>query len=421
VTAQLKALARLVHRESGIVTHEAQYGALAAALERTDSVADLDDFMRRAGDPADGPSVVARLLDELTVKETFFFREAVQLQGIDWLGLHESAQRVGSDTVRVWSAGCATGEEAYTLALLACEAFGARAAPVTILATDISEAALMRGRRGAYRPRSTRELRPDHRARYFREDGDRLVVGDRLRSLVTFRRHNLARDPSPPAGETAFDLVLCRNVLIYFDTETVDRVVGALNGALARHGELLLGAADTLSRGAGRGRALPTADTPGVSSPARRSWPLRAPLGHTEPVALDAAGLAEAVGASASDEVISLARQLLAADPLNASAHVLQGLAELEAGNAEEAVAAFRRALYAEPRSHLAAFQLGRAYELLGHHEAAHRAYTRALRESDSVSDPHEPLLDQVDVGEILAAAAARLDALASVGIRGTR
>jgi chemotaxis protein methyltransferase CheR len=419
VTERLRDLALLVQRESGIVIREAQYGALAAAFERADEVGDLDDFMRRAADPATGGADVARLLDEVTVKETFFLRESVQLEGLDWLGLYERARSAGAEAVRVWSAGCATGEEAYTLALLACRAFGAGDPPVRILATDISEAALTRAREGAYRPRSTRELGPDLRARYFREDGERLVAGDRLKSLVTFRRHNLVCDAAPPFGEAPFDLILCRNVLIYFDAETVDRVVEALSGALAPDGELLLGAADALSRGAGRLRTLATAAAPVTSEPRGRPWPLRAPLGRADVVAQDATALDDAAGASASDEVISLTRRLLAADPLNASAHVLHGLAELEAGDAEAAVAAFRRALYAEPRSSLAAFQLGRAYEALGNHEAARRSYARALRTYDQDGDLNEPLLGQVDLGEILAAAEARLDALASVGIRG--
>jgi chemotaxis protein methyltransferase CheR len=238
---------------------------------------------------------------------------------------------------------------------------------------------------------------------------------------VTFRRHNLVRDPAPPFGEAPFDLILCRNVLIYFDAETVDGVVRALDGALAPDGELLLGAADALSRGAGRLRTLATAAAPVTPALPRRPRALRIPLGRADVVAQDAAGLAEAAGASASHEVISLTRRLLSADPLNASAHVLHGLAELEAGDAEAAVAAFRRALYAEPRFGLAAFQLGRAYESLGNHAAARRSYAQALRTCDPDGDLHEPLLGQVDLAEILAAAEARLDALASIGIRGGR
>src|SRR5438132_4207970 len=156
----LHELAALVHRESGILIRDAQFGALAAALDRVDPAGSIDGFIRRAAHPTEGAGHIARLLDEVTVKETFFLREAQQLEAIDWLAMFERAQRSGSGLVRVWSAACATGEEAYTLALLACQAFGHAEPPVTILATDISGAALTRAREGEYRPRSTRELEP---------------------------------------------------------------------------------------------------------------------------------------------------------------------------------------------------------------------------------------------------------------------
>ena len=130
-------------------------------------------------------------------------------------------------------------------------------------------------------------------------------------------------------------------------------------------------------------------------------------------------GVAKAAGASGSDEVISHTARLLADDPLNASAHFLHGLAELEAGDAEAAVAALRRALYAEPQFGLAAFQLGRAYEALGNQVAARRAYEQALRTCDPDGDLHEPLLGQVDLGDVVHAARTRLDALAAIGVSG--
>lgn len=417
----LEELAALVHRESGILIREAQHDGLAAALKRVDPAGDPAQFIHRAADPFAGPALVARLLDEVTVKETFFLRHAPQLEQIPWHELLDQACQRGAQTVRVWSAACATGEEAYTLALLAREAFAPAEPPVTILATDISDAALTRARTGAYRTYSTRELNPTLRRRYFEEDGDKLTAGKHLRSLVTFKRHNLVRDPLPPRGEAAFDLILCRNVLIYFDSETVDRVTAALDGALAPGGTLILGAADALCRGAGHLRALATAVTPLARSAPRRQDPeLRRPLGRLSrpSAAHDPAGVADAARAGESDEMISRTTRLLAADPLNASAHFLHGLAELEAGDADAAIAALRRALYAEPQFGLAAFQLGRAYESIGNRTAARRAYEQALRTCDLEGDLHEPLLGQVDLSDVVAAARTRLDALTAIGTR---
>jgi chemotaxis protein methyltransferase CheR len=411
----LEEVAALVQRESGIRTRDTQYGALAAALTRVDGTGDPAAFMRRAADPVEGPAHVARLLDEVTVQETFFLRTASQLDEIAWGRLFARLSETGAKAVRIWCAGCATGEEAYTLALLACEAAGGSDPRVRILATDISEEALARARAGSYRPRSTRELPQALRRRYFREHGDRLIPGERLRSLVTFARHNLVHDPVPPRGEAAFDLILCRNVLIYFDSETVDQVTAALDGALAPGGTLMLGAADALCRGVGRLHDLATGVAP-LKPPIRTERVLRRPLGRLgdSAAALDSTGLG---GGGDARDVIAQTARLLAEDPLNGSAHFLHGVAELETGDAGAAVVALRRALYAEPQFGLAAFQLGRAQEALGNRSAARRAYEQALRTFAAEGDIDEPLLGQVDLGDVAAAARTRLDALAAIGV----
>ena len=415
----LEQIAEIVHRESGILLRESQFAALAAAVRRVDPGCDLEQFMRRSADPIEGPAHIARLLDEVTVKETFFLRELPQFELISWQALEDRARDAGAETVRIWSAGCATGEEAYTLALLACEASWPAEPRVRILGTDISDAALARARSGVYRPRSTRDLDQTLRRRYFREEGDVLIAGERLRSLVTFARHNLVRDPAPPPGEGGFDLILCRNVLIYFDSATADGVTAALNGALAPSGTLILGVADALCRGAQRLRALATAVVPIAPLAPRITRTLRRPLGEARAPAPadDPGGIAEAASAGESDELISRTTRLLAADPLNASAHFLEGLAALENGDAKAAVGAFRRALYAEPQFGLAAFQLGRAYESIGNRAAARRAYEQTLRTCDQDGELHEPLLGQVDLGDVIAAAKTRLDALAAIGV----
>ncbi len=150
--------------------------------------------------------------------------------------------------MRVWVAGCASGEEAYTVAILACEAFACASPPVRVLATDIAPTALEQAIAGRYGVRAVRTLQGGVRERYFSSVHGVSCVSERLRALVEFRRHNLVRDPIPPAGEQPFDVILCRNVLIYFDRPTVEHILGALERALAPAGLLLLGAADRLSR-----------------------------------------------------------------------------------------------------------------------------------------------------------------------------
>lgn len=394
MTPGLAALAALVHRESGILVREPQYGALEAALRRAHPGLTADEFLELSASPLAGPGLVARLLDETTVKETFFLRDAAQLEQISWPALLEGARREGAERVRVWSAGCATGEEPYSLALLACEAFGSLRPPVTILATDISGEALVRAGAGEYRVRSVRRLEPAQQRRYFREAGDTLIVGDALRALVTFAPHNLVLDPSPPSGQEPFHLILCRNVLIYFDAATVERVIAALESALTPSGAVVLGVADALCGSAGRLRALVADGLHTQSQPPAVKRVLRRPLGRGAGPASSAIHAAEAHGC------------------------LLQGLAELEGGHAPAAIMSFRRALYTEPRLGLAAFQLGRAYEALGDLAAAGRAYRQALRTLErDVAELHEAVLGQIDLQDVVLAVRMRLDALAAVGV----
>jgi chemotaxis protein methyltransferase CheR len=408
-------VAALVHRVSGIRIEPRQYPALRAALDRMGAGSEPETFLRRVSDPRHSRQLVARLIEEVTVKETSYLRDRAQLESIDWKLLLGQARARGNDHVRVWTAPCATGEEAYSLALLACEAFAPAPPPVRILATDISAGALASASRGIYRARSVRELDDAMRERYFREEAGGLVVGELLRPLVRFAQHNLVSDPFPPLGETPFDLILCRNVLIYFDGETVARVLASFQGALAPSGTLVLGAADALCASASRLTEGSTA-TPGLASsssprPSGSDRRLRRPLGRL-PADVEASGAVPDL--RSAEEVIAHAAQLIAEDPMNAGAHFQRGLAELESGDPAAAVASLRRALYAEPRFGLAAFKLGRAYEALGDVAAARRAYEQALR----TLEPHEryePLLAQIDLADVAVAARARLDALGAV------
>src|SRR4051794_33989793 len=153
----------------------------------------------------------------------------------------------GEDQIRVWVPACATGEEAYTLAMLAGEALGPGTVPVSILATDVATAALEAAVEGVYSKRSVRGVPPELRDRHLEQTGRLYRLGDELRSLVRFERHNLVTGDSPPLGERAFDLVVCRNVLIYFEPKAVESVLASLEDALAPGAELILGAADRLT------------------------------------------------------------------------------------------------------------------------------------------------------------------------------
>jgi chemotaxis protein methyltransferase CheR len=410
MNSELAEIADLVRRETGIVLPAARETALRAAVERAGSGLDAAAFVRAISDQAGGRDLITRLIDEVTNQETFFVRDRGQLDEIPWPALLQRARAAGSGILRVWCAGCATGEEAYTLALLASQAFALAPVPVDVLGTDVSRAALAAAAAGRYRERAVRVLEPSLRSRYFHQAPDgSYVIGDLLRRLVRFRPHNLAHDACPPPGEAAFDLITCRNVLIYFSAPLVSIVIDSLERSLRPSGMLVLGAADALHR-LDRQPA-PRSGPP----PARQAGPagpgLRRPL-RREPslsrkqrlaAALDAADHGDRAGA------LTHVASLLADAPLDADAHFIQGLVTLESGDPAGAAVALRRALCTDARFAVAAFTLGRAYDALGDTPAARRAYEQALRTLDPEDDRHERMLQQIDIGDIAAACRARL------------
>ncbi len=197
--------------------------AAAAALAETP-----ERLVRRV--LSEEPEAVAALIEHSVVGETYFYRHPEQFAALE----REAWDR--PEPLRIWSAGCASGEEPYSLAMAMLEA-GRAGRGDRILATDVSESALRWAREARYGARSLRRLSPALRARWFREAPPLLEVLPEVRSLVDFRRHNLLSDPAP--GE--FDLVVCRNVLIYFEPGTAVRVLDRLVGAVRPGGHLVLG------------------------------------------------------------------------------------------------------------------------------------------------------------------------------------
>ena len=412
MTAALIQVAQLVRARTGIVIDKARLPALAAAIGRTAPGVNSQNFLGELRGRLSGPRLMARLVDEVTIKETYFFRAQAELDAIDWPLLVETARANGTGSVRVWVAACATGEEAYTLAILASEALGTPSPPVSILATDISVAALNGSALALYSERSMRTVSASLRERYFRHDSRGHMVREGPKSLVRLRQHNLVDEVAPPAGEPPFDVIACRNVLIYFDRATVERVITALEGALRPDGRLILGAADRLSGATGRRGRDPSAGQ-AVRDPHKRA--LRRPLGLKQPSNLRRRTedrVEEALEAADSgdlDAAVALVGGVLETDPLNADAHFVHGLAELGRGNPDAATESLRRALYVDPSFGLAAFQLGRAHDVRGDGRAARRSYEQALRTIDPGDERHRVILDQVDLGDIAAACRARL------------
>ncbi len=216
-----------------------------APVLRRERLAALSDLA--AAITRDPRSELARAAAEaLTINETSFFRDKAFFESFAQTLLPALlAARAERRRLRIWCAGCSTGQEPYSLAMLLDEQARRLAGwQVEILATDLSHAVIDTARRGVYSQFEVQRGVPIAMLlRYFRREGDVWQIADHLRAKVTFRPQNLVagfRDAGP------FDVILCRNVLIYFDVATKRRVLANLAGALAADGCLALGAAETV-------------------------------------------------------------------------------------------------------------------------------------------------------------------------------
>lgn len=188
------------------------------------------------------------LIDNLTTNETYFFRETPQLRAFADEILPELHRTLADrKTLRIWSAGCSTGEEAYTIAILLIESGDWwRNWEVGIIGSDINQRVLHTARKGVYKRGAHRATSPGMLAKYFiEEDKGNFRIIDKVRELVSFSYLNLL-DPYKMALINTMDVIFCRNVIIYFDKEAKKKVIGSFYDKLREGGYLLLGHSESL-------------------------------------------------------------------------------------------------------------------------------------------------------------------------------
>jgi chemotaxis protein methyltransferase CheR len=241
-------LSELMHRRAAIVLEP---GKEYLALSRLDpvardvgvgSVSALVAVLRREGDTS---PLHDQVIDALTTNETTFFRDFNPFESMRVTVLPELiARKRHTRTLAVWSAGCSSGQEPYSIAMTIRESFPELLSwQLTILGTDISPTVLDRAREGRYGQLEVNRGLPAHLlVRHFTRAGMEWEIEEPIRRMVRFQRHNLVAEwPVLPP----FDLILMRNVMIYFDPETKRRVLARMLAQLAPNGYLLLGAAET--------------------------------------------------------------------------------------------------------------------------------------------------------------------------------
>jgi chemotaxis protein methyltransferase CheR len=195
-------------------------------------------------------SEMIALLNEITIGETSFFRNQPQLEALREVvipGILAQKKDTPLRRLRIWSAGCSTGEEPYTLAMLMLEDANRQLQDwtVEILATDLNEVSLTHARAGLYNAYSTRYLSQHYREKYFTPVIEKWQLAERVRSRVTFKRLNLS-EHLPTALLHDVDIVFCCNVLIYFDLASKRRVVDRFHHSLVPYGYLFLGHSESL-------------------------------------------------------------------------------------------------------------------------------------------------------------------------------
>ena len=248
-TTAVLLLRDLVHERTGLHYDDGRCDVMAdrlAPLVVANGLGSfLDYYYFLKYDPAAEAEWV-RVLDALSVTETYFWREIDQLRSIAQVIVPQLLQRTG--LARIWCVPCATGEEPLTLAMLFDQQGLFEQGVIDIHASDASEAALERARAGLYRERAFRALPPPLRDQYFTEEDGRWRVAPRLHQRVrSWSRVNLM-DTAEVRQHADVDVVLCRNVFIYFSETGVRRVVNTFADVMNTPGYLCVGAAESLLR-----------------------------------------------------------------------------------------------------------------------------------------------------------------------------
>ncbi len=260
-------LAGLVKARSGIVLTADKGYMLETRLGtmlRREAIASLDALAVRLR-AAKAEALTAEMVEALTTNESSFFRDGKPFEHLKKLLPRLAAARPPGQPIRIWSAACSSGQEAYSIAMTAAElgpVLGGRR--VEILGTDISKEMLDRAKDGVFTQFEVqRGLPVQMLVKHFRQDGARWRIAPELRAMVRWQSFNLLESPR---GLGRFDVVFCRNVLIYFDSPTKSRVIAALAGQVAADGVVYLGGAETVL--GLTDRLVPTVGERGVYEPA---------------------------------------------------------------------------------------------------------------------------------------------------------
>ncbi|MBK8595262.1 MAG: protein-glutamate O-methyltransferase CheR [Holophagales bacterium] len=414
MTRSLSAVESLLAARLGLDVSSLSPDATKRAVERRSLALGLDGPARYLGRLLDDPSEWVALVEEVVVPETWLFRDGGPFDELAAF-VRSRAGSPSARSIRILSLPCASGEEAWSVATILAET-GVSPREATVDAVDVSPRLVEAARRGIYGSGAIRDLEALPRTEAFRPVEGGLEIRPALRPYVRFHVGN-ALEYEAPAPPPCYDVVFCRNLLIYLTPEARRRVTNRIDGMLRPGGLLVLGHAEAFSTffpsyaPVPRPRSFAARKPEAVGEPARPRVPARpAQRPGSVPAASGSRPAAERnhgrhrpppPAAPAGEELLVLARRLagagerasverlcaeaLAADPVSVEAYLLLAETALAAGDERRAEARFDRVLYLDPRHEGALLQLARLRERAGDGDAAGRLRGRAVRAARAI------------------------------------
>ncbi|MBY0532701.1 MAG: protein-glutamate O-methyltransferase CheR [Xanthobacteraceae bacterium] len=241
-------LSKLLNERSGLqLAGDKQYLIESRLLPvaRQNNCGSIGDLVAKLKSFAEEP-LRQRVTEAMTINESFFFRDKTPFDRFqDTVLPYMQNMRAAAKRIRIWCAAASTGQEPYSLAMMFKQAGGEFAGwKIEIVATDISTEVIEKAKSGLYSQFEVQRGLPIQLLlKYFKQDGDQWRISQELRDMVQYRQHNLLDDF---ASLGMFDVIFCRNVLIYFDSKTKQDVLTRISRSLVKDGQLLLGAAETV-------------------------------------------------------------------------------------------------------------------------------------------------------------------------------
>jgi chemotaxis protein methyltransferase CheR len=393
------------------------------------------DYFNLLSSPT-GTKEFDHLLNLITIPETYFFRDRAQFRALERFVIPEIVKRKSypGASLRIWSAGCSTGEEPYTIAMILAAGMVDR--PIQILATDVSHHALKAAREGVYTGRSVRDMPQEYLNRFFTKKGDQYLLDRSIKQMVEFRYFNLVSEPYPLMEMSGWDTIFCRNVTIYFQADATRKVIHNFYLSLREGGYLFAGYSESLryisdefntvqmegaflyqkgvpqktvrkrarkirSRRASAttitrrkkpkaGASLNSDEIEQICSTAKELLEMGQPERAREilnPYLREATAPESVILLQAEialnrgdlDKAVQLCKRLVQREPRSIAGHYLLGIIYRTWEDDARAIEEFREVLYLEPEHALARFNLGDLYSQVGQFDQARVEYVKVV------------------------------------------